>query len=92
MLEDGAEFPCRTDDVSAVGIAVRGLPAGAIGEWVVAYLKELGRVEGVVVRRTPAWFALDIRVSSRKQRKLANKIDWLARREDEASSAQTPRF
>ena len=88
MLEDGAEFPCRADNVSAVGIAVRGLRAGAIGEWVVAYLHELGRVEGVVVRRTAAWFAFDIRASSRKRERLAHRIKWLARREDETSSAE----
>ncbi len=83
MLDDGTEFPCRTEDVSLSGIAVRGAPAGAIGEWVVAYVKELGRIEGVVVRRTPVWFALDLRAPPLKKLRLASVIDRLVRRGSE---------
>ncbi len=83
MLADGKEFDCQIVDVSPVGIAVRGPLAGDLGERVVAYVEELGRIEGVIVRRSSDGFAMELRVSSNKQRKLATKIDWLARRQAE---------
>jgi hypothetical protein len=54
-----------------------------LGERVVAYVEELGRIEGVIVRRSSDGFAMELRVSSNKQRKLATKIDWLSRRQAE---------
>jgi PilZ domain len=83
MLEDGREFPCQTTDVSAVGVAVSGPPVGAIGDWVIAYVDEIGRIEGAIVRRTPVSFALEIRASLLKLQRLAIKINRLARAEDE---------
>ena len=83
MLADGKEFDCQIVDVSPVGVAVRGPLAGDLGERVVAYVEELGRIEGVIVRRSSDGFAMELRVSSNKQRKLATKIDWLSRRQAE---------
>jgi PilZ domain len=81
MLEDGSEFACETQDVSPIGIAIRGSSAGAIGDRVVAYFDELGRVEGRIVRRALAWFAIDITGTPRKLESLANKISRLVERE-----------
>jgi hypothetical protein len=85
MLADGKEFDCQIVDVSPVGVAIRGPIAGNLGERVVAYVEELGRIEGVIVRRSAdaGWFALDLRVPSHKVHKLAAKIDWLVRRQAE---------
>jgi hypothetical protein len=83
MLAEGKEFDCQIVDVSPVGVAVRGPLAGDLGERVVAYVEELGRIEGVIVRRSSDGFAMELRVSSNKQRKLATKIDWLSRRQAE---------
>ena len=73
MLADGKEFDCQIVDVSPVGVAVRGPLAGDLGERVVAYVEELGRIEGVIVRRSSDGFAMELRVSSNKQHKLATK-------------------
>jgi len=81
MLVDGREFPCQTQDISPIGIGIRGFPAGAIGDRVVAYFDGLGRVEGRIVRRSETWFAVDITATPRKLEKLANKIDCLVERE-----------
>lgn len=80
MLGDGSEFRCQTIDVSPVGVALRGHLAGEIGERVVAYLDDLGRIEGVIVRRTSFLFAVDASPSSLKLERLANKIDQLVQR------------
>ncbi len=87
MLADGKEFDCQIVDVSPVGVAIRGPLAGDLGERVVAYVEDLGRIEGVIVRRSAdsEWFALDLRVPSHKMHKLAKRIDWLVRRQTEGS-------
>jgi hypothetical protein len=83
MLADGKEYDCQIVDVSPVGFAIRGPLAGDLGERVIVYVEELGRIEGVIVRRAAddEWFALDLRAPLSRLHKLANKIDWLARRQ-----------
>ena len=85
MLADGKEFDCQIVDVSPVGVAIRGPLAGDLGERVVAYVQELGRIEGVIVRRSvdAEWFAIDLRVPSNKLHKLGKRIDWLVRQQSE---------
>ncbi len=85
MLADGKEFDCQIVDVSPVGVAVRGPLPGDLGERVVAYVQELGRIEGVIVRRSADGFAIDLRVPSHKVHKLAARIDWLVRRQAEGA-------
>ena len=77
MLEDGSEFPCETQDVSPIGIGIRGFSVGAIGDRVVAYFDGLGRVEGRIVRRANTWFAIDIAATPRKLERLADMIHRL---------------
>jgi hypothetical protein len=79
MLEDGpSDYPCRTENVSATGIFLRGFRVGEVGEWVVTYLDQLGRVEGAIVRTQDSWFAFEIAAPPAKMQKLATKVDSLA--------------
>jgi len=80
MLADGKEFDCRIVDVSAVGVAILGPLVGDMGERVVVYVQDLGRIEGVIVRRSSDGFAIDLRVSPNKLHKLSARIDWLMQR------------
>ena len=81
MLADGQEFDCQIVDVSPIGVAIRAPLVGDLGERVVAYVQELGRIEGVIVRRGIDWFAVELRVPSSRLRKLATRIDGLVRRQ-----------
>jgi PilZ domain-containing protein len=90
MLEDGSEFSCQTLDVSPMGIAFSARPTGAIGERVVAYVDKLGRIEGAVVRRSVAWFAVEIAATPGKLEKLARKINSLVQREDDGLLDRQP--
>jgi hypothetical protein len=85
MLADGKEFDCRIVDVSPVGVALRGPLPGDLGERVIAYIEVLGRIEGVIVRRSTEaeWFAIDLRVPPNKVHKLGKRIDWLVQRQAE---------
>jgi hypothetical protein len=85
MLADGQEFDCQVIDVSPIGVAIRGPMVGDLGERVVAYVQELGRIEGVVVRRADDWFAVELRVPSSRLHKLATRIEGLAKRKAEGA-------
>lgn len=86
MLEGGRDFPCVTREVSRMGMAIEGVPVGALGERVVAYLDELGRVEGRVVRRSKRWFAIELVATPQRLELIDEKISAIARRkaQDEA--------
>ncbi len=80
MLEGGREYPCVTRDLSRIGMAIEGVPVGAIGERVVAYLEELGRVEGRVVRRSNGWFAIQLVATPQRLELIDEKISEIVRR------------
>ena len=50
MLADRRELGCTITDVSANGIAVLARESGAVGEMVVVYVAEAGRLQGQIVR------------------------------------------
>ena len=79
MLRDGNECPCQTIDISAGGVALRGFDKGYIGERIVAYIAELGRLEGVVARHFDTCFAIKLQTPPHKREKLLAKIAWLVR-------------
>ena len=79
MLENGREYPCLTRDVSRMGIAIEGVPVGALGERVIAYLGKLGRIEGRVVRRSETWFAIELMATPQKLDRLDERISAIMR-------------
>lgn len=80
MLANGREYPCITVDVSPAGFSIKGVRPGLLGERVVAYIEDLGRLEGVIVRRKIGWFAVDMRAPQNKTERLAQRIAWLLQR------------
>jgi hypothetical protein len=81
MLEDKREFPCVTTDMSPGGLACVAPVRGAIGERVVVYLDQIGRVEGKIVRYTDRGFALALNMPYAKREKIANQLTWLINRD-----------
>ncbi|MGL4812980.1 MAG: PilZ domain-containing protein [Beijerinckiaceae bacterium] len=80
MLEDRQEFPCQTKDMSPGGILLHAPFPGRVGERVVVYLDQLGRLEGRVTRTVSGGFAMTINATIRKRDKLASQLTWLANR------------
>jgi hypothetical protein len=74
MLEDGAEYPCECIDVSVGGVRLRAAQAGPWGSRVIAYIDGIGRLEGYIVRRALGWFALEMRVTTRKGERVQERI------------------
>jgi c-di-GMP-binding flagellar brake protein YcgR len=81
MLESRREYPCQTIDISPGGLALLGPVSGNLGERVVIYLDQLGRVEGTVARQFPNGFAIAFSATVRKRDKLASQLTWLANRQ-----------
>ena len=77
MREDKQEYPCQVINMSAGGMALLAPVTGQDGERVVAYLDNLGRIEGVVVRSFEGGFAMRIVASLHKRERIANLLTWL---------------
>lgn len=82
MLEDRSEYPCQVIDMSPGDVALRTAKRGALGERVIVYLDQIGRVEGVVTRSLEDGFAMTIIASDRKRDKLAAQLTWLANKHE----------
>jgi len=81
MLRDGHEYPCWTLDISPAGVAIIGLSKGSVGERVVAYIDQIGRIEGMVARHFDACFAVKMEAPALKRERIARKIAWLVERQ-----------
>jgi c-di-GMP-binding flagellar brake protein YcgR len=82
MLEDRREYPCQTVDMSPGSLAVTSAVTGKVGERVVVYVDQIGRIEGQIVRSQADGFAMSITATLRKRDKLAAKLTWLANRHE----------
>ncbi|MES1155686.1 MAG: PilZ domain-containing protein [Pseudorhodoplanes sp.] len=80
MLMDRREYPCQVIDMSPGGMALVAPVGGNPGERVIAYVDQLGRLEGLIARQLPNGFAMTIAATSRKRDKLAAQLTWLANR------------
>jgi hypothetical protein len=81
MLQDKREFPCQTVDMSPGGLAIEAPVRGAVGEHVVVYLDQIGRVEGKIARHTERGFAIQMTMPFAKREKIANQLTWLVNRD-----------
>ena len=81
MRQDRREFPCATIDISPGGIAFEAEASGEVGERIIAYLNQIGRVEGTVARHFYGGFAIQMKLPPLKREKLADQLTWLANRQ-----------
>ncbi|MGE5261033.1 MAG: PilZ domain-containing protein [Actinomycetota bacterium] len=77
MRENKEEYPCQAIQMSAGGVALCAPVTCEEGERIVAYLQQVGRIEGVVVRPIEGGFVLGIRASATKRERIINLLTWL---------------
>jgi hypothetical protein len=82
MRESRQEFPCVTIDISPGGIAFAADAAVFLGEKIIAYIAQIGRVQGNVRRQFPGGFAVAMTLPALKREKLADQLTWLANRHE----------
>jgi hypothetical protein len=81
MLANRQEYPCQTVDMSPGGASLMAPVRGAVGERVIVYLEQVGRIEGEITRHLPEGFALNIQAGALKRDKIASQLTWLANRQ-----------
>jgi hypothetical protein len=91
MRADKNEYPCRVHNMS-IGDAAFSAPVQVdAGERIVAYLDQIGGIEGTVARVLEGGFAIKIAASQHKREKLAAQITWLINRAElEGIDARRP--
>ena len=82
MRGNKQEYPCRVNNISVGGGSFMSPVAVDDGERIVAYLDELGGVEGIVVRTFDGGFALKFSATLHKREKLCAQITWLINRSE----------
>jgi hypothetical protein len=80
MRSDRMEFDCETIDASPGGVAFSSDAGVRLGERIVAYLNQIGRIEGKVARTFAGGFAVQMNLLAAKRDRLANQLTWLANR------------
>ncbi len=84
MCADGSEHICDLWRVS-IHFADINLPEPqdqaqlAAGDRIIAYIDEIGRLEGTVFSQQQDGFTLKLQLTTRQQNKLASKIAWLVK-------------
>ncbi len=80
MFPDQRECPCQLLEISPGDASFVSPFCADVGERVVAYIDDIGRVEGVILDHIEHGFVMSISASQRKRDKLADTLTWLANR------------
>jgi hypothetical protein len=75
------EFACRTTRISPFQMLVSAPVLGPKGERVIAYFGEFGKLDGFITDIVDGGFLLDLAVSKSQREKLANKLEWIEKRQ-----------
>lgn len=81
MLADRREFPCQIIEMSPGDAVVIAPVAGILGERVIIYLDDIGRIEGPIIDQIEGGFVMDIISTPRKRDKMAAQLTWLANKD-----------
>lgn len=76
MLDDGSEHHGSVIDVSIGGISFAAKTQPPIGTGIIAYVDELGRIEGTVIRGHSVGFAILLALTPYKRERLEEKLSW----------------
>jgi hypothetical protein len=74
LTPEGDEYDCVTIDFSPAGIRFRAPALPSPGANIVAYVRDLGRIQGRVVRRLRDGFIIAVAASEIKAERLSQKI------------------
>ena len=90
MRADKSEQTCTLKDISVGGAAIvleEGSVSVPVGERVVAYIDQIGGLEGQVVRTWEQGFAFKILATQHKREKIASQVTWLLNEQDMKGAA-----
>ena len=97
MLADYEEYPCTATEMSPGDVEFNCAARPRVDERIIAYIDNLGRLEGKVTAVGKTGFSMVINASERKREKLAAQLTWFANKhelglpEDRRHDRLTPR-
>ena len=74
LLQDGSEHNGAVADISVGGMLIKSEAQPAEGSIVIAYVQDLGRLEGLVSRADEAGFAVRLTLSALRRDKLEERL------------------
>ena len=77
MRANKQEYPCKLVEISVGGAKLMSPVPVYAGEGIVAYLDQIGGLEGTVTRVFDGGFAIQINATQHKREKLAAQLTWL---------------
>jgi len=83
MQGNRREFACRTSRVSPFQMMISVPVVGAVGERVISYFGEFGKLDGWVSQHVQGGFLIDLAVPREKRAQLAGKLSWLEKQQKE---------
>ena len=81
FLAPSGEHACRIVEMSTGEMLFATDVRPKLGEKIIVYISELGRFEGDVERHDAVGFAIGLRLTETKHRKLAEQLVWFANRD-----------
>jgi hypothetical protein len=79
------EFSCRTSRMSPFRMLITVPVIGKVGERVVSYFGDFGRLEGWIADTVQDGFLVDLEVSKEQREQLARKLTWLEKKQSDPS-------
>jgi hypothetical protein len=77
MLPDMSEHPCQVGSINADGVVLlTDIPADA-GTAIIAYLDDIGRVDGTVTGKQPNGFHIAFNLTGARRERMEKRIEWL---------------
>jgi hypothetical protein len=74
---DRRRFACRAVNISQASVMLATPISGPIGERVIAYFEEFGKIQGSIARVLDGGFVMRIAASSEERSRLLRKLIWL---------------
>ncbi len=94
MRPDQQEYPCQVGSLDTSKIEIIARHEVEFGEHIVAYLDQIGRVEGLVSVRNEAGFTISLSLSGSRLERFEKRLEWLNNRgqDDEAEQRRHARY
>jgi hypothetical protein len=92
MLADMTEHPCRVADLSIDGVTfLTDVDVEPLSQ-LVAYIQDVGRVEGKVVGAVPGGIRVSFQLSSTRRQRLESRLKWSERSSGSADQRRHHRY
>lgn len=80
MLPDMSEHPCQVQAITIDGATFITGHVPPVGQTIVAYLEEVGRIEATSAEATPGGFRVTFALTGARRERLESRLRWLSQK------------